>query len=320
MSDDWTLVRDTHELPNLLTELGDFQAFESSTNIFSYASGVVQSHSDAKIMVDALTRSGLTDYLSEFFPASYDSDLARFELKYDSMQYPNYGRFLDKIIGNKLIVPDTSVLIDRVIMRRLLGFLGNEKAKQVRLSRVSILELEALYQKDNGQPKSRSGFCEVRLLSGLGAKFLESLPWNLIIEYSEMLRSGKKSIRLGGDPAIRKEILEHVQDQRDRMPVSGKIVGDKIPANIILITSDFAFALASFGEGISSLYLMKKKFTERNTNYVQLALLVNEYAINAKSNLVLKGESSEIEVQGFWPMKTFYDLLEGRLHVRVRRF
>lgn len=313
MDTEWKRARDYKELANLLKDLGDFEAFESDTGIFSYSLNILHPYNNNKIMVDALSRSGQTDYLSEFFPASYDSELTRFELKFDSMLYPNYRQFLEKIIGTKLVVPDTNILIDRVLTRRILKFLGNDRANQIRLSRISILELEALYQKENGQPLSRSGFCEVRLLSGLGAKFFAPLPWNLVIEYSEMLRTGKKSVRLGGDPAIRKEILEHILGQRDLMPVRGKVVGDIPPANVLLITSDFAFALASFGEDISSLYLQKKDYINRNVTYDQLSIFVQEYAINAKYNLVLKGENLEMEIRGFWPEKTFYDLLEGRV-------
>jgi hypothetical protein len=62
MDTDWKLARDYKELPNLLKDIGDFEAFESGTGIFSYSSNVLHPCSKNKTMVDALTRSGQTDY------------------------------------------------------------------------------------------------------------------------------------------------------------------------------------------------------------------------------------------------------------------
>lgn len=323
MKTDWTLIRTSKELPDLLKVLGDFQASEEDIKVFSCLSNVLHPHNKKKKMKDALTRSGLTDYLSEFFPASYDRDLTRFEMKFDSMLDPNYPQFLNQIIANKYVVPDTNILIDRVLTKRMLNNIGHNKAIQVRLSRISILELEALYKIKNKQPISKSGFCEVRILSGYGAKFLMPLPWDVIIEYAEKLRTGKKGARLVGDPGIRKEILDYVIDKRDRAALGGKMalgpdrVDDISPSQVVLLTSDFAFALASFGEDISCLYLYKKGYRKNKVNYNQLASFVHEYAISTKNILVLTGTNSKIEIMGFWPEKTFYDLLQERIRYRM---
>jgi hypothetical protein len=302
----------------ILEDLGDFHAIKSDERVFSYTSRVLKLHRKDGAMNDALTRSGLMDYLSEFFPASYDSELGKFELKFDSMNYQGYPEFLQKIIGNKWIIPDTNVLINRTFSCKIPNL--ENIIKQVRIARISILELETLYQKKNGQPKSRSGFYEVRLLSGLGAQLLQPLPWDLIIEYSRMIRVNKKSDRLGGDPGIRKEILENALIQRNiaspiSVDISEKRIENNPPPNMILITHDLVFALATFGEDISCLYLQNKDYTERGVDYSQLATLIHEYA-NCIENLILKSDKYKIEIRGFWPEKTFFDLLMGRIQYR----
>lgn len=318
MNTDWNLTRYYEgDFLEILEDMGDFEALESGSRIFSYSSRILKLDCNSQTMIDALARSGLTDYLNEFFPASYDSEIARYELKFDSMKLSGYCQFLKRIIGYKLVVPDTNVLIDRILSRKIFGLLDMpDITKQVRLSRISILELEALFQKDKGQPKSRSGFCEVRVLSGLGARFFTPLPWNLVIQYSEMLRKGKKSSRLGGDPGIRKEILKNMSKVGEETVIIDKKIIRSEPPKVILVTTDFAFALASFGEDISCLHLRKKGYTERSIDYLELATLVQEYAICAKSSLILRGSSFRIEIQGFWPEKTFYDLLEGRIRFK----
>jgi hypothetical protein len=319
MSEDWKNIQYfNEEFIELLEKLGDFDIIESDKKICSYISHVLKIHHKDGAINDALTMSGLVDYLSEFFPASYDSALEKFELKFDSMNYQGYSEFLQKIISNKWVIPDTNVLINRTLSRKVPNV--ENITKQIRIARISILELETLYQKEKSQPKSRSGFCEVRIFFGLGASLLKPLPWNLIIEYSSMLRTGKKSSRLGGDPGIRKEILENILIQKDvssasSLMINGKKIESDILNKVLLVTHDLAFALAAFGENISSLYLQNKGYNECNIDYSKLATFIHEYVTN-NGNLTLKGIKSKIEVQGFWPEKTFYDLLIGRIRYR----
>ena len=124
METDWELASNFSELSELIQNLGNIQVYEANTKVCSYSSNILHSEANNQKMKDSLIRSGITDYLSEFFPASYDSDLRRLVLKFDSMHYSNYPQFLHRVIDEKLVVPDTNVLIDRVLTRRILAYIG----------------------------------------------------------------------------------------------------------------------------------------------------------------------------------------------------
>ena len=179
-----------------------------------------------------------------------------------------------------------------------------------RLSRISILELEALAHRDDkgnytnkpsvNKRNSIWAFVEVRKFLDGGAQLLPPIDWSIIMNFSNIAGKGFS------DKAIRQELSTYPQS-----------------SELVLLTNDFINALTGMAElgwlNIEVFYI--SDYNPNETSFTvdneRLSHVLMEASISYAQIKLKNAQSNEIymTIEGMWSGKTWYDFHLNRIYV-----
>lgn len=245
-------------------------------------------------------RAGLFKQQMEYFPPGHNrlQVLAgHIRMKFNDIRDPDWYDWFLGLVKDKSVIPDTNILLHHTLSSHILPIVP----LKLMLSRISILELEALAHRDNddqytNKPSIRKrnsiwAFAEVRELLDKKAELLPPLPSTIITNFTSFTKIAGTGF---ADEIIRQEISNN--------PVSSALV---------LLTNDFVNALTAMAENIEVFHISAvepDKTTFAITSNDQLSHALMEASISYAQIKLKDAQSKEImTIEGMWSGKTWDD-------------
>jgi len=206
----------------------------------------------------------------------------------------NLEEWFLKNLNNKILVVDTNIIIDRVFSSLKLLEQDFVKKIQVRIPRLSILELERMGNEGTDLKKNKVslGYGELMYLKNNGAQSMRELDIETLTGFSNIAKDKKT------DSWIRREINDsRKNDLRAR-----------IPTRYVLMTSDLVNSFSAVAEDTDTIYVSKIRDWKnriRNPTLEQIGRIIITLSVLFE-NITITINSKTFSVNGIWEGKTIW--------------
>jgi len=205
------------------------------------------------------------------------------------------AEWFSKNLNKKILVVDTNIIIDRVFSS--LKFLGHDFIKniEIRIPRLSILELERMGNEGSDLKKNKTslGYGELMYLKNNNKQTMRELNIETLTGFSNIAKDKKT------DSWIRREI----KDARRRDLIA------QVVNNYVLITSDLVNSFSAVAEDIDTIHVSRIhdwKNRIRNPTLEQIGRVIITLSV-LYENILVTINSKKFTVIGIWEGKTIWD-------------
>lgn len=309
-------------------------------------------------IIEILDRAGILPLRAEFIPAHWEfeiheghlmvrgkpADKIPMQVNLNTREFPNWLDFILKNIQSEItLVPDTNFLRRHYYSNHfepLLKQLETSPNITIRLSRLTLLEIESKYnrfsneakenadkpnkvdKKENALKEKRIGFLtakEVLFMRRNGASILPLQNLELTAAFS-----GKQHTDFA-DPLIRREIEESVpiiekQTLEDLEFQGYTFQPNELPqVRFLFLTTDMMNAMTAASELLDVVYLSRieaKTYSMNSVDSSRIASVLFNTAIQlgeCDCEIELKDERKHFKLIGWWPGKMTSDWLNDNI-------